>query len=456
MHGDYDVDGVCSTAIVVRALRELGADCDWLIPGRLEDGYGLTSATVESLAARGTGLLLTVDCGIGAVAEVAAAVEAGIEVVVTDHHQPGDELPDCPILHPALSGYPFAELCATGVAYKLAVALLGAAAAERDLDLVALATVADLVPLRGENRALVRRGLAEARRARRPGLRALMAAASVVPERLDEGDFAFRLAPRINAAGRLYRADAGVELMLTGDEARATEIAAELDRANHERREVEREVVDDAERVRRELAPELADAPGLVLAGEGWHPGVVGIVASRLVERHHRPVVLIGLDANGRGRGSGRSIPGFDLLAALRRLRRAPRPLRRSPRRRRAGDRGRPDRRPSARPSPSMCGDAAGFGARAHRGRRRGRRRREPRPRRGRAAHSPGAVRDGQPRRAAARAGGQRQRRAADGRGRAPRALLAAQRAAASARRRLRRQRRARRRREARARSTSR
>ena len=317
VHGDYDVDGVCSTAIVIAALRRLGADCDWLIPARLEDGYGLTVATVEALAARGTGLLVTVDCGIGSVAEVAAARDAGIDVVVTDHHQPGEELPDCPILHPALSGYPFSELCAAGVAYKLATALLGADAVAPDLDLVALATVADLVPLRGENRALVRRGLAEARRAHRPGLRALMAAASVVPERLDEGDVAFRLAPRINAAGRLYRADAAVELMLTGDEARAAEIASTLDSTNHERREVERAVVEEAERARRELPPALADAPGLVLAGEGWHPGVVGIVASRLVERHHRPVVLIALDGVGRGRGSGRSIPGFDLLAAL-------------------------------------------------------------------------------------------------------------------------------------------
>ncbi len=181
-----------------------------------------------------------------------------------------------------------------------------------------MATVADLVPLRGENRSLVRRGLAEARRARRVGLRALLASASVVPERLDEGDIAFRLAPRINAAGRLYRADAGVELMLTSDAARAAEIATELERANHERREVEREVLASAERARGELSDELADAAGLVLAGEGWHPGVVGIVASRLVERHNRPVVLIGLDGEGGGRGSGRSIPGFDLLAALR------------------------------------------------------------------------------------------------------------------------------------------
>lgn len=317
VHGDYDVDGVCATAILVRSLRELGSDCDWYIPDRLGDGYGLTVAGIEALAARGTRVLVTVDCGITCPDEVATARAAGIEVIVTDHHQPGDELPDCPILHPAISTYPCAELCATGVAYKLAAALRGPKAVEEELDLVALATVADLVPLRGENRALVRRGLAEARRARRPGMRALIAAAAARAERLDEGDIAFRLAPRINAAGRLYRADAGVELMLTEDGDRAERIAGELERANRERRAVEAEVLEGAERALRELGPEQAEAPGLVLAGQGWHPGVVGIVASRLAERQLRPVVLIGLDGEGRGRGSGRSIPGFDLLAAL-------------------------------------------------------------------------------------------------------------------------------------------
>jgi single-stranded-DNA-specific exonuclease len=317
VHGDYDVDGVCSTAILVRTLRELGADCDWLIPDRLGDGYGLSAAGVAELAKRGTSLLITTDCGIGSADEVEAAVAVGIEVIVTDHHQPGERLPDCPILHPVVSGYPFAELCGTGVAYKLAEALRGRDAVARELDLVALATVADLVPLRGENRALVRRGLAEARQVRRAGLRALMAAASVRPERLDEGDFAFRLGPRINAAGRLYRADAGVELMLTDDESRAVAIAAELERANHERREVERELARAAEAELRALPPEHAEAPGVVLAGRGWHPGVVGIVASRLAESLWRPVVLVGLDEAGNGRGSGRSVPGFDLLAAL-------------------------------------------------------------------------------------------------------------------------------------------
>ena len=322
VHGDYDTDGVCSTAILVGALREAGAECDWFIPDRLADGYGLSAGTVRRLAESGTRLLVTADCGIGCPEEVALARELGMGVIVTDHHEPGDRLPGCPILHPRVSGYPFGELCATAVAHKLAAALRerasgDAADAGSDLDLVALATVADLVPLRGENRALVREGLGEARRGRRPGLRALIAASGCEVERLDEGDLAFRLAPRINAAGRLYRADAGVELMLTADEERAAAIAEELGRANSERRFAEREALAGAERALAELPDEVREAPAVVIAGEGWHPGVVGIVASRMVELHWRPAIVIGLDADGRGRGSGRSIPGFDLLAGL-------------------------------------------------------------------------------------------------------------------------------------------
>lgn len=315
VHGDFDVDGVCATALMVSTLRGLGADCDWLIPDRMSDGYGLSAANVEKLARRGTKLLITVDCGVTAVDEVRQAKELGLDVVVTDHHQAGERLPDCPVLHPALDGYPFEHLCGTAVAWKLAAALR--ADADADLDLVALATVADVVPLVGENRSLAKRGLAEMRRARRLGLRALMEAAKCEPTRLDEGDLAFRLAPRINAAGRLYRADAGVELLLTDDEGRAGEIAIELSRANSERRVREREVDVAAEAALRELPGELREAPGFVVAGEDWHPGVVGIVASRLAERHHRPVVVVSLDGEGGGRGSGRSIPGFDLHAAL-------------------------------------------------------------------------------------------------------------------------------------------
>lgn len=330
VHGDFDVDGVCATSLMVSTLRELGADCDWFIPGRLEDGYGLSEKNVRKLAERGTNLLLTVDCGITSVEEVRLAKELGMEVIVTDHHQQAEALPDCLILHPEVSGYPFKALCGTAVAWKLCCALREAApagptskvgpadaASERDLDLVALATVADVVPLVGENRCLVRKGLAEIRRAQRPGVQALLEAAKCDPERLDESDLGFRLAPRINAAGRLYRADAGVELFLTESPERAATIAIELSKANSERRATEQEVDAAAEAAWRELPEDLREAHGLVLAGEDWHPGVVGIVASRLVERHHRPVVVVSLDAEGNGRGSGRSIPGFDLLGAL-------------------------------------------------------------------------------------------------------------------------------------------
>jgi single-stranded-DNA-specific exonuclease len=313
VHGDYDVDGVCATAIMVRALRSLGATADWFLPDRIEDGYGLAGDTVARLAARGCGLLITVDCAITAVDEVAAARAAGLEVVVSDHHHPRPDglLPECPVVHPGVCGYPCPELCGTGVAFKLAQAL-GAPSAEEDLELVALATVADLMPLRGENRRLVRAGLAAMAGTARPGLRALMEVAGVDPSALDASALGFRLAPRINAAGRLSRADAGLELLLTENAGRAKEIALELDQLNTERRAVEQRITWEAEA----QVAELGERIGYVLAGEDWHPGVIGIVASRIAERHHRPAVLVALDESG-GTGSGRSIPGFDLLGAL-------------------------------------------------------------------------------------------------------------------------------------------
>src|SRR5207302_8067183 len=209
VHGDYDVDGVCASALLIRALRSLGADVDWFLPGRLEDGYGLSSATVARLAGRGTGLLITVDCGITAVEQVAEAQAAGLEVVVSDHHAPRADgvLPKCPIVHPAVGGYPCTELCGTGVAFKLAQAL-EAPTAEEDLELVALATIADLMPLRDENRYLVRQGLGHLANTAKPGLRALLEVARVDPSALDSHALGFRLGPRINAAGRLRRPDA--------------------------------------------------------------------------------------------------------------------------------------------------------------------------------------------------------------------------------------------------------
>jgi single-stranded-DNA-specific exonuclease len=334
VHGDYDVDGICSTAVLVRALRGLGADVDHYLPDRAGDGYGLNATTVRMLAARGTRLLVTADCAITAVDEVAEARALGIDVVVSDHHAPRADgrLPQAPLVHPALRGYPCPDLCAAGVAYKLAQALLEAGARgeagepcaerargmlarhalEQDLDLVALATIADVVPLLGENRTLVRRGLRALAATTKPGLRALMTVARVDPAKIGERPVAFALAPRLNAAGRLYRADAGLELVLTDDARRAAQIAEELDSANRERRQVEMGIRFQAE---AQMA-ELGERPAYVLAQDGWHPGVIGIVASRLVEHSGRPVVLIALDGD-TGKASGRSVEAFDLLAGL-------------------------------------------------------------------------------------------------------------------------------------------
>jgi single-stranded-DNA-specific exonuclease len=331
IHGDYDVDGVCSTAVLVRTLRRMGANVDSYLPDRASDGYGLSMSTVQRLAARGTRLLVTVDCAITAVEEVAGATALGMDVVVSDHHapRPDGRLPRAPLVHPLICGYPCAELCATAVAHKLAQAVVEADAGgpaevdgarreclrrglEEDLALVALATIADLVPLLGENRTLVRRGLRALAATSRPGLRALMAVAGVDPSKVDERAVGFALAPRLNAAGRLYRADAGLELMLTDDAGRARQIARELDVANRERRELELRIRVQAE---GQIA-ELGERPAYVLASDGWHPGVIGIVASRLVDSTRRPVVLVALEGDA-GKGSGRSIECFDLLAGL-------------------------------------------------------------------------------------------------------------------------------------------
>src|SRR5918993_914222 len=316
--GDYDVDGVCSTAMLLRTLRGLGADPVWELPSRFDEGYGLSAGAVERLAARGVELLVTVDCGITAVEQVAAARAAGLDVVITDHHRPGDALPGCTVVHPALGDYGCPELCASGVVLKLSEALYAAAGrdpgeAAEDIDLAALATVCDLVPLRGENRRIVREGVMALSRTRKPGLRALMDVAGLSPGEVSEHSLGFRLGPRINAAGRMQRADAALELLLTDDAARAGEVARELDLLNRDRQEAETRILFAAEAA---CAPQAHEG-AIVVAGEGWHPGVVGIVASRLVERWRRPCVVIALDGQGGGRGSGRSISAYDLHAGL-------------------------------------------------------------------------------------------------------------------------------------------
>ncbi len=318
VHGDYDVDGISATAVAVLVLRELGATVEWRLPSRFEEGYGLARETIEQLAADGVHLVLTVDCGITAIDEVARANELGLDVIVTDHHRPGDRLPDCPVVATRPSSYPCADLSGTGVVYTLGRALLGDedAALQRMLDLVALATIADVVPLVDENRALAAAGLRSLARTRRPGLQALMQSAKVDPAAVDSTAVGFRLAPRINAAGRLGRPDVALELLLTEDRAEADRLAAELEELNRERQGVEEKIVREAVARVAELTPEARRRRGYVLWDEAWHEGVIGIVASRLVERFHRPVVLVARSGDG-WKGSGRSIPDFDLHAGL-------------------------------------------------------------------------------------------------------------------------------------------
>jgi len=318
VHGDYDVDGIAATTLAVLLLRELGADVAWHLPSRFDEGYGIRSETLARLADEGCGLVLTVDCGITAVAEVAEARERGLDVVVTDHHRPGETLPDCPVVATRPSAYPFPELCGTGVVYKFGQALFGIESEipRRHLDLVALATIADVVPLVDENRSLAIAGLRALARTAKPGLRALMRSAGVDPAMVDAGAVGFRLAPRLNAAGRLGHPREALELLLTEDEAEARRLADSLEELNRERQAVEGRILREAVAQIEAWPPEQRARRAYAVAGADWHEGVIGIVASRLVERYHRPVVLIA-GTDGDWKGSGRSIPAFDLHGAL-------------------------------------------------------------------------------------------------------------------------------------------
>ena len=291
------------------------------MPSRFDEGYGLAAETVERLAGDGVALLITVDCGITAADQVARAAALGMDVIVTDHHRAGDVLPDCPLVCTRPSSYPFPELSGTGVVFKLAQALYAQAGRDpsalmQHLDLVALATIADVVPLVDENRGLVRAGLRRLARTTRPGLRALMAAARVDRARVGAADVGFRLAPRINAAGRLCHPGEALELLLTADEARARALATRLETLNRERQMVEDGIVRDALDQIEARGAEWRERKAYVLASPDWHEGVVGIVASRLVERCGRAVVLIAVNGD-EAKGSGRSIPGYDLHAGL-------------------------------------------------------------------------------------------------------------------------------------------
>ena len=322
IHGDYDVDGISSTTILTRVIRGLGGEAMPFIPRRIEDGYDLTDAGVNAALAAGAKVVVTCDCGTGAVGPVAKLCKAGVDVIVTDHHLPSGELPDClAVLNPKRSGcgYPDKDLAAVGVVFKLALGVARALGANENfiwamLDLVALATVADVAPLRGENRVFVRYGLRMLAETRNIGMRALLRASGLSGKELTAGRIGFILAPRLNAAGRLGHAIRGVELLMTENEHEANVIARELEELNHHRQEIDRATLEQARE--RVLAMDLDEQYSIVLADDSWHPGVVGIVASRLVEEFGRPTVLIALSGD-HGKGSGRSIPKFDLHGAL-------------------------------------------------------------------------------------------------------------------------------------------
>jgi single-stranded-DNA-specific exonuclease len=327
IHGDYDVDGVTSTVVLFKALELAGAKPHWHIPHRLRDGYGMQPAAVEGAAERGVQLIISVDNGIRAEAAIRRSNELGIDVIVTDHHLPETDLPPAlAVINPNRQDcdYPNPNLCGAGVAFKLAHAILTRAGwpaqklnrvLESFLKLVAIATVADIVPLTGENRVIVKHGLDGLRSVRNAGLRALLAAAGFSDRVPDAGEVGFRIAPAINASGRMDSAGHAVRMFLTDDVEEASQIARDLFALNVERQTAERSIVKEI--FERCVATPVTDADAaLVMWGEGWHRGVVGIVASRVVERFHRPAIILGVE-NGVAQGSGRSIEAFHLLDAL-------------------------------------------------------------------------------------------------------------------------------------------
>jgi single-stranded-DNA-specific exonuclease len=332
IYGDYDVDGVTGTAILWQCLKLLGAETSYYIPNRVDEGYGLNSEAVRAKAAEGFGMLVSVDCGICSMAEVALARELGIETIVTDHHEFPCELPDAAaIVHPRLpgGGYPFGGLSGSGVAFKLAWAICKqASGAKRVGDrmkdfllqavgMAALGTVADMVPLIDENRVLVRHGMVSLAQKPTLGMAALMNLAKLEGKKqLASDDVAFSLGPRLNAAGRLGQAQLAVELLVTEKPDRAVELAQYINQLNESRQTLERSMQLAASKQAKE---QFDSEPALVLADRGWHPGVIGIVAGRIAEKFHRPTVLISWDSLGikPGVGSARSVPGFNLHAAL-------------------------------------------------------------------------------------------------------------------------------------------
>ena len=334
IYGDYDADGMCATAILVACLEAIDAKPSWYVPSRQEEGYGLNADALTTLAAQGASLVVTVDCGITGVAEAAHARRLGLELIVTDHHAFADELPAADVLvHPRLPGtaYPFGGLCGAAVAFKLAWAIATRASGAsrvtprlreallRGIGLAAFGTITDVMPLVDENRLLVKHGLENLRTRGGPGLARLIEITGLTERsRLESEDVAFKLGPRLNAAGRMATAANGIELLVTEDAARGAQLADYLHELNAQRETEERSLQLAAAKQAKELFDPEADA-AFVLADRGWHKGVVGIVAGRLAERWHRPVVMIARDPlqGGPATGSVRSVPGFDVLAAV-------------------------------------------------------------------------------------------------------------------------------------------
>lgn len=313
VYGDYDVDGVCASAMLAGWLQAQGAEARVYLPSRHSEGYGLNEAAVREIAGWAK-LMVTVDCGVTSTELIDLAKRLGLDVIVTDHHEPGEALPDCPVVNPLLGDYPFPYLCGAGVAWKLVWALGGEDAAMAWVDVAALATVADVVPLTGENRAVVRMGLDRINAAPRPGIAALIESAGLSGKRVTSTSVAFQLAPRLNAGGRLGSAMRSYALLAASDAAQARPLAEALEEENARRRQIEKQILEEAE---AQLADFNFTAHGaLVLAGANWNPGVIGLAASRLVEKYHYPAILLA----GGGEwltGSCRSIPGVDIHAAL-------------------------------------------------------------------------------------------------------------------------------------------
>lgn len=315
--GDYDADGVCATSILLETLTELGAQVSFRLPSRQKDGYGLNENAIREISEKAK-LLITVDCGISNRAEVALAKELGMTVIVTDHHQLPEELPEAnAVLNPLIGNYPCPFLCGAGVALKICQALQGTAGLEKRLDLAAIATVADIVPLMDENRVIVREGLERIRRTGRPGLKALLECSGTAGS-LQADALAFRLGPRLNAAGRLGDASLAVRLLLTGIPEKAADTAGKIEEMNRQRQNMEREITAAAMAQIAE-SPSFAEDRILIAAGEGWNPGLIGLAAGKICEKFYRPAIVLSLpEDGGPAVGSCRSIPGVNMFKLLR------------------------------------------------------------------------------------------------------------------------------------------